>query len=142
LVSRKLADYRLGLYASHDYLSKAGEPLRLDDLKDRPLVWYIDELIDMPELRYVDQMAEGARTAFRSSSIAAQHAAVASGLGLGILHAFPADRDGRLKRVLPEALALTRSYWLTVHADVQRVARVRAVIDFIRELVAEQQHAL
>jgi DNA-binding transcriptional LysR family regulator len=142
LVSRKLANYRLGLYASHDYLSKAGEPLRLDDLKDRPLVWYIDELIDMPELRYVDQMAEGARTAFRSSSIAAQHAAVASGLGLGILHAFPADRDGRLKRVLPEALALTRSYWLTVHADVQRVARVRAVIDFIRELVAEQQHAL
>jgi DNA-binding transcriptional LysR family regulator len=142
LVSRKLADYRLGLYASHDYLAKAGEPLGLDELKDRPLVWYIDELIDMPELRYVDQMAEGAPTAFRSTSIAAQHAAVASGLGLGILHAFPADRDSRLKRVLPEALALTRSYWLTVHADAQRVARVRAVIDFIRELVAEQLHAL
>lgn len=142
LVSRKLADYRLGLYASHDYLSREGEPRRLEDLKDRPLVWYIDELIDMPELRYLDQVAEGARTAFRSSSIAAQHAAVASGLGLGILHVFPADRDDRLKRILPEAVALTRNYWLTVHADGQRIARVRAVIDFLQELVVEQRAAL
>ena len=138
LVSRKLADYRLGLYASHDYLAREGEPQRLDDLKTRPLVWYIDEMIDVPELRYLDQVAQGAQTAFRSSSIAAQQEAVASGLGLGVLHAFPADRDARLKRVLPQSVALTRSYWLSVHADAQRIGRVRAVIDFLGHLVGEQ----
>ncbi len=142
LVSRKLADYRLGLYASHDYLAHAGEPQGLEDLRRRPLVWYIDELIDMPELRYLDQVAQDGRTAFRSSSIAAQHMAVASGLGLGVLHVFPADRDERLRRVLPDAVALTRSYWLTVHSDSQRIGRIRAVIDFLQTLVAEQRGRL
>ncbi len=142
LVSRKLADYRLGLYASRDYVARAGAPRRLEDLKERPLVWYIDEMIDMPELRYLDQVAQGAQTAFRSSSIAAQHAAVASGLGLGVLHVLPADRDDRLVRVLPDAVALTRGYWLSVHNDSQRVARVRAVISFVETLVAEQRAAL
>lgn len=142
LVSRKLADYRLGLYASHDYLQREGEPQRLDDLKTRPLVWYIDEMIDVPELRYLDQVAQGAKTAFRSSSIAAQHAAVASGLGLGVLHCFPADRDHRLKRVLPHAVALTRSYWLSVHSDGQRIARIRALIDFLQAIVAEERRSL
>lgn len=142
LVSRKLADYRLGLYASHQYLAEAGEPRTLEELRRRPLVWYIDELIDVPELRYLDQVAQDARTAFRSTSIAAQHTAVATGLGLGVLHALAADRDERLKRVLPETVNLVRSYWLTVHADGQRIARIRAVIDFLQNVVAEQRDQL
>ena len=135
LVSRKLADYRLGLYASRVYLEREGAPEKIQDLSRRPLVWYIDEMLDLPELRYLDQVAEGAQTVFRSSSIAAQHAAVASGLGLGILHRFTADKDPRLVRVLERDILLTRSYWLTVHDASQRIARVRAVIEFLDGLV-------
>lgn len=135
LVSRKLADYRLGLYASRVYLEREGTPESIRELRSRPLVWYIDEMLDLPELRYLDQVAEGAHTVFRSSSIAAQHAAVASGLGLGVLHRFTADKDPRLARVLKDEVVLTRSYWVSVHEALQRVARVRAVIDFLDELV-------
>jgi DNA-binding transcriptional LysR family regulator len=125
-VSSKLADYRLGLYASRSYLERHGAPGRIEDLRTRPLVWYIEEMLDLPELRYLDQVADGAHTVFRSSSIVAQHAAIASGLGLGILH----------------VVALKRSYWLSVHGDSQRVARVRAVIEFLRALVEEHKAEL
>lgn len=142
LVSHKLADYRLGLYASKGYLERYGAPSSIEDLRARPLVWYIDEMLDLPELRYLDQVAEGAHTVFRSSSIAAQHAAVASGLGLGVLHVFSAGKDERLARVLTEEVALKRSYWLSMHSDSQRVARVRAVIEFLRLLVEEHKGQL
>jgi DNA-binding transcriptional LysR family regulator len=135
LYTRKLTDYGLGLYASRAYLEASEPLLRVDDLRQRPLVWYIDEMIDLPELRYLDQVAAGAQTVFRSSSIAAQEAAVASGLGFGVLHDFAASHDPRLVRMLPEEVAIRRSYWLSVHADQRRLPRLRAVMDFLDEVV-------
>ncbi|PZR31793.1 LysR family transcriptional regulator [Caulobacter segnis] len=142
LVARRLADYTLGLYASRAYLEAHGPLRSLADLPGRPLVWYIDEMIDVPELRYLDQVADGAPTMFRSNSIAAQQAAVASGLGFGVLHKFAASEDPRLVRVLPDALDLRRSYWLCVHADQARIPRVRAVMDFLSEIIAARQKDL
>lgn len=142
LVAMKLADYRLGLYASRAYLERAGAPTRIDELRDRPMVWYIDELLDLPELRYLDQVAEGAQTVFRSSSIAAQQAALASGIGLGVLPVFLAEKTPELVRVLPDELGLTRTYWLSMHGDSQRTLRIRAVVEFLQILVAENRLAL
>ena len=136
LVARKLIDYRLGLYGSARYLSSQPPIVDLPAARAHPFVWYIDEMIDIPELRYFDQIVAGSATAFRSSSIAAQHEAVANGLGLGILHAFAADADPRLVRVLPRSVEVTRSYWLVVHKEQQRLPRVRALIDFLTDLVS------
>ena len=142
LVARRLADYTLGLYSSRDYLEAHGVLESLADLPGRPLVWYIDELIDVPELRYLDQVADGAPTMFRSNSITAQQAAIASGLGFGVLHKFAASQDPRLVRVLPEALDLKRSYWLCAHADQARIPRVRAVMDFLAAQTAARHKDL
>jgi len=134
LYSRKLTDYRLGLYASRSYLERAGPITVPSALKDHPLAWYIDDLIDIPELRFLDQIVEGARPVFRSSSIAAQQAAVASGLGLGVLHVFAAEQVPELVRVLPDAVEIRRSYWLVLHADQRHLPRIRVVADFLAAL--------
>jgi len=134
VVARRLVDYRLGLFATADYLTRHRPINTLNAVKAHPLVWYIDELIDIPELRYFDQIVSDAPTVFRSSSIAAQQAAVANGLGIGVLHVFAAEQDSRLRRVMPE-VEVTRSYWLLMHADQQRLPRIRAVIDFLDEVV-------
>jgi DNA-binding transcriptional LysR family regulator len=133
--ARRLIDYRIGLYASKDYLERCGPVLSVSDIVRHPLASYIDEYIDLPELRYLDQIVTGAPTTFRSSSIAAQQAAVASGLGLGILHVFAADNDPRLVRILPDAVEIKRSYWLVVHEDLRANASVRAVAEFLADLV-------
>lgn len=139
LVARRLINYRLGLYAARDYLDQHAAIDTVEAVKAHPLVWYIDELIDIPELRYFDQIVSDAPTVFRSSSIAAQQAAVANGLGLGVLHVFAAEQDSRLQRVLSE-LEVTRSYWLLMHADQQRLPRIRAVVDFLDDVVRINQH--
>jgi len=139
LVARRLVDYRLGLYASKDYLART-EPLAdIAALRGHPLVWYIDEMIDLPELRYLDQVAGGSSSVFRSSSIAAQQAAVAGGLGYGTLHAFAADGDPRLQRVLADSVEVKRSYWLIFPRQAQRVPRIRAVAEFLTSLVQQNR---
>ncbi|MGF6602676.1 DNA-binding transcriptional LysR family regulator [Paraburkholderia sp. GAS448] len=40
--------------------------------------------------------------------------------------------DASLVRLLPEQIALTRSYWLVSHAETRDVARVKLLADFIR----------
>ncbi len=135
LVARRLADYRLGLYASRSYLDTHGAVRDLRDLPGHPLVWYIDELLDVPELRYFDEVAAGARTVFRSSSIAAQQAAVAAGLGYGVLHTFAASQDPRLVRVLPGDVDVQRSYWLVLPPEQRTLPRLRAVADFLDLIV-------
>jgi DNA-binding transcriptional LysR family regulator len=139
LYTQKLLDFTLGLYASRGYIEAEGTIEHIDALKDRPFVWYIDELIEVEELRYLDQLSTTVRIVFRSSSLAAQQAAIGAGLGFGILHVFAAEQDPRLVRVLADSFALERSYWLTLHADQRRLPRVRAVVDFLHQLVHERR---
>ena len=66
---------------------------------------------------------------------------MAGGLGYGVLHAFSADGDPRLRRVLADTVEVKRSYWLIFPRQAQRVPRVRAVAEFLSELV-QQKRAL
>ncbi|MHA6767788.1 LysR family transcriptional regulator [Sphingobium ummariense] len=142
LVARKLTDYRLGLYGARDYLEATGMPESRADLSQHPFVSYIEELAGFPEMIALDQILSGARIAFRASSSAAQHAAVAAGMGLGVLHVFAARDDSRLVRLLPDQVEIWRSYWLVMHADLQRLPRVRATVDFLDEAVRWRREVL
>jgi len=131
VVARKLCDYRLGLYASQDYLDAMPKIAAADDLFAHRIVGYIDDLIFTPELDYLDEVAKGLRAQIQSSSVLAQMNAVAAGAGIGVIHHFMAVDEPRLVPVLPESVSITRSFWLLVHADLKDVARVRAVVDFV-----------
>ena len=131
VVARKLSDYRLGLYASRDYLDAMPKVESRDDLFQHRIVGYIDDLIFTPELDYLDEVAKGLRAQVQSSSVVAQMNAVAAGAGIGVIHHFMAEGDPRLVPVLAEEVSLTRSFWLLVHADLKDVARVRAIVDFL-----------
>lgn len=135
IVARRLVEYRVGLYASRRYVERHGPITHIDQLSRHPFAWYIEEMIDIPELRFLREVSEDARPVFRSTSIAAQHEAVANGLGLGVLHAFAAQHDDRLVRVLKEEVEVHRAYWLAIHKDQQRLPRIRAVVEFIDEII-------
>jgi DNA-binding transcriptional LysR family regulator len=131
IVARKLADYRLGLYASATYLDSAPPITAPDDLFSHRIVGYIDDLIFAPELDYLDEVAKGLRAQVQSSSVLAQMNAVIAGAGIGVIHHFMAAAEPRLIPVLPETVSITRSFWLLVHADLKDVARVRTAVEFI-----------
>ena len=139
LVARKLVEYRLGLFAARSYLDRH-EPIRSrPDLDQHEFVSYVDELIDFPELLTRNLTGTGGKFVFRSSSSMAQQAAVAAGTGIAMLHLLAAGDDPRVERVLAEEIEARRTYWLVLHADLQRVPRVRAVIEFLDALVRRMQ---
>ncbi|WDP92573.1 MAG: LysR family transcriptional regulator [Desulfobacter sp.] len=135
VVVRRLARYRLGLFASRAYLESAPPARCKQDLKHHTFVGYIDDLLFDNELNFMDEILPGLNVAFRSSTVMAQLAAVASGAGIGVIPFFmSADRDDLIP-VLSE-ICIERSYWLQVNPDSRQLARVRTAMDFLVAQVA------
>jgi DNA-binding transcriptional LysR family regulator len=131
LFSRRLTDYRLGLYASKTYFDAHPEIARIADLKRHRIIGYIEDLIFSSELSNMFAQAEVPQPRLRSSNLIAQMKAAVSGAGLCMLPAFIAGNHAQLQPVLAQELAVRRTFWLTVHADLRDLARVRETAGFI-----------
>jgi DNA-binding transcriptional LysR family regulator len=137
LIAWKLCDYRLQLFASRDYLAHHPPIRSVDDLAQHAFVSYIEDRIEMPELRFFDNTIKNAHVVFRSTNVSAQFNAILEGIGLGLVHCFMARREPRLQVVLPQQIAVERTYWLVVHEDLRHVARVDAVCQFLTRILSQ-----
>lgn len=139
LVVEPLTDYHLGLYASPNYLARAGAPDSLDALVAADLVGYVDDLIYAPELRYLEEIHPRLRPTLSSSSIRAQREMIMASGGIGVLPCFMAQD---LTPVLARQVQLRRRFWIGAHRDVAETARVRALVRWMKDLVRAQAPAL
>ena len=142
LKARKLADYYLYLYGSREYLEREGRPETVGELKGRTFIGYVDDLIFSPKMRYYSEVGPGVSPRLCSSSLIAQLQMVRSGCGLAALPAFLADDLPELELVLPDHVQIRRSLWLATHEDITGLARIRAVSEFINNLVTEKKSKL
>ena len=140
LVSAKLTDYTLGLYASRRYLENHGTPRSVEDLKAHRRIGYVEDLIFTASLNFTGEIMRSWDASFEISSATGQTEAVRSGAGIGILHDYIARQTPELVKVLPD-LKIRRAYWTTYHESARDLVRVRTVADFIQELVAAE-HAV
>ncbi|MGM5007893.1 LysR family transcriptional regulator [Rhizobium sp. 969_B3_N1_2] len=139
LVSSKLTDYTLGLYASRDYLASRGTPCDIEALKAHPLIGYVEDLIFTASLNFSGEVMRSWDASFEISTSIGQTEAVRSGAGIGILHDYIARQYPELQRILPD-VSIRRAYWTTYHETARDLVRVRSVVDFLQELVgAERQ---
>ena len=138
LISSKLVDYTLGLFASRDYLDRQGTPQSVEAIKAHSRIGYVDDLIFSPSLNFTGEVMKNWDAAFEISSAMGQTEAVRAGAGIGILHCYIARAYPELVRLLPE-VAIQRSYWTVFHESARELARVRAVIAFLQEEVAEHR---
>jgi len=138
----RLTDYTLRLYAARDYLATHPAIHSRDDLRGHTFVSYVDDLLFSKELQYLDELHRPDAFALRSTSVLAQHRAVAAGAGIAVLPAFIADEDTRLQPVLPAQANFTRTFWMSMPAEGKHLARLQAVWEFLRETAAAQQASL
>ncbi len=139
LVSSKLTDYTLGLYASKTYLDQSGTPETVEALRAHPRIGYVEDLIFSPSLNFTGEVMRDWDASFEISSAIGQTEAVRSGAGIGILHDYVARQSSELRRVLPD-IVIRRSYWTTYHETTRDLIRLRTVVDFLKELVDEERH--
>ncbi|WP_245853228.1 LysR family transcriptional regulator [Maliponia aquimaris] len=122
LVVQKITDYRLHLAASADYLA-GHPPIRgPQDLRGHRIVGYIPDMIFDKELDYLAELGLD-RVPLASNSVAVQFHWLRQGAGLGIVHDFALPAAPGLRRVLPEVISLSRSFYLVRHADDRRLER-------------------
>ncbi len=129
---QKIIDYQLFLYTSQKYLMDKGiNELDLKNLSDHCFADYISEILYTEQLNFNKHINREIISQFQSSTVLAQYEFVASGGGIGVLPYFMAWKDVRLVPVLPEEISFTRSYWLLVPFELQRLASVRRMQNFI-----------
>jgi len=61
------------------------------------------------------------------------------GTGRGVLPCYVGDGQPLLERLTPAIPELAAEYWIIVHRDLRRSACVRAVLDWVRQVFAEQR---
>lgn len=135
-VATQLVDIRYYLYAAPGYLARHGPVTSVADLAGHRFVDYVQEYLLSDALRYLDELVGEPRRVLSSTGMLAQYEAIAAGLGIGMLTTYALPPDSPLVRVLPATVCIRRQLWLAAPADLLRLSRVRAVWDFLRELVA------
>lgn len=136
LISTKLTNYTLSVYASESYLKRGAPIQKPEDLADHLLITYIHDIIYSRALDYASTLNELVTRRYECGSVVGQVEAVRGGHGVGILHDYAAERYPELKRILP-AIRFTRSYWLVSHPDTHETRRVREVRRYIVAKVRE-----
>jgi len=98
LVSRRLTDFRMYVYASRAYLKEAAPIVAMEDLKKHPFIGFVEEVLFAPELYYSavtldysDAIGADVERRIRSTSVLAQLYATLSGSGLCMLPAYVAS---------------------------------------------------
>lgn len=141
LLTRKLADYRLGLYAARTYLAAHPPLADAADLHRHRLIGYVPDLLYSPELRYLDELPGAPVPQLRSSSINAQHALAQAGAGIAVLPRFIGDADPLLARLLPD-LMIERSFWLVTHEETRSFPPIAAFVDWLSALATRNRALL
>jgi DNA-binding transcriptional LysR family regulator len=130
------------------YISKAGTfacaVYRRGGADAGAWVTYTEEQAHYEPARWVQRQIKetGQPVALRASSMLMHLEAICASTGRGVLPCYVGDGHPLLERLTPPIPEIAAQYWIIVHRDLRRSACVRAVIDWMKSLFAEQQEVL
>ena len=128
LHGRRLADIAFAVYGARGYLAATG-----GRGLDHAHAWIglDDSLSHLSAYEWLAGNVPAERVGFRSNAFEAVLSACRAGLGLAVLPCFMADRAPELSRLGAPIPELATGFWLLVHEEIRRTARVRVFIDFV-----------
>jgi DNA-binding transcriptional LysR family regulator len=131
LIGRKIADSVWAVYASREYIARAGKPERIEDLEKHPLIGFDESMAKHRVAKWLQQVAPHGKIVARNDSVLGLLYAVKSGVGIAALPTALGDADEHLVRVLGPIPELARIWRVLAHPDVRHTPRVGAFFDFI-----------
>jgi DNA-binding transcriptional LysR family regulator len=133
LVSRRLGDIRLGMFAHRRYEGAHGLPSTLAELGDHALIGFDRETASVRRVRALGVSLDRATFAYRCDSDLAQLAMIRAGFGIGICQRGIALRNPDLVPVLPDAFRFELPVWVVMHEDLRASRRMRLMFDHLAE---------
>ncbi|MEM6159328.1 LysR family transcriptional regulator [Erwinia sp. P6884] len=133
---RKAGRLQSAVYGSEDYLSQHSAP-DARPLEGRRMIGWDSAYAHLPAAKWLSETYPYSRSALVVSSLDSQIAAVRAGLGLAVLPCFIAAHYCEMVEVLPAKNVFSEDLWLVSHADLSASTRVRAVSEFLLEILSE-----
>lgn len=140
LIAKRAGDIAVGLFGSRAYFERHGRPVKLDDLKEHNHVGFDESMSTHPGVQELERLFTPERIVYRSSSFVGQLQATLAGIGIGAHDCALTSAQPTLERVLPDQFHHNVEIWLVTHADLRRSARIRAVFDFLSDVIAADRH--
>lgn len=134
LVGRRLFDFNIAVYAANslaDTLPDQPDPADLD--------WIgLDD--EDNNKRVVKGRFPTASIRHRVDGLFMQNAFVREGMGVAALPCYWADRDPAIRRIYRKPYSPNGlGFWVLIHPDMRRTARVRAFVDFVSGVLKDHQ---
>ena len=133
LVMRKLGEVGWALYASSDYLARAGG-VDVADLAGHDIIGFENTLADSPPARWLDARVANARVVMRGREMVDLRDAAVAGLGLAVLSCYIGNAEPTLIRLTPDDVA-TRPISIVYRRDARISPAVRTVIAFVIDVI-------
>jgi DNA-binding transcriptional LysR family regulator len=136
VVTRRLASIELRLYAAPSYLEARGAPADPErSLAGHDAILFADSRAFNLENDWFLPRLDGARIVLRSDSVSSIYSAAVSALGIALLPRAVAEHEPALRRIETTTSPEPRVVWQAVHSELQKSARVRAVLDFLAQVI-------
>lgn len=133
----KITDYKLHIAGARQYLRRHPPIETIADLKNHPFIGYIPDMIYDAELDYLRDLGVD-RVALASNSVPLQLRMASQGDGLCVAHDFALAQHNLLRKVLPDQVSLTRSFYLVRHKSDMRSDRMNRLADAIMTGVRDE----
>ena len=136
VITRKVSELSLGVYAANSYLSRRGTPRELNDLLAHDIVGYDRDETILQGFAAVGADVDRHFFVARCDDQVAYWHLVVAGVGIGFSQVRVGDAEPLVSRVLPDFAIPPLPVWLTAHAGLRTNPRVRRVFDFLAERLA------
>lgn len=137
---RRLGSLGYGLYCSPDYASRREANPDLSDHDTDAFITWGEMQSHLPAAQWVERILRGRKPALTTTSLATQVAAARAGLGLALLPHLVADNAGLV--CLDSDSGVDQPIYLVIQTDLARSRRVRALADFLTDLVVRNRKRL
>jgi DNA-binding transcriptional LysR family regulator len=138
LVARKCVVAAWSLYAAPAYVERKGPLHDADAVAGHDVIDFDATMSAVPGAQWLREHGKGANVVLRGNSIVSVVNAAIFGMGVAAIPCFIGDTERGLVRLTKTCVG-KRDVYVVVHPDLAKVARVRAVVDFVVDAFAQDR---
>lgn len=136
LITRKVNDFSMGVFARYDYLETHGTPRNMEDLAGHVLIGYDRSDLIIRGFAQFGYTVDRSFFRFRCDNQISAFEAMAAGVGIGFGPVALARRHADLVPILQEFALPSLPMWITAHRELRTSRKIRLVNDFVGDRLA------
>ena len=137
---RRLGTLGYGLYGSFDYVAQRKPSSDAGGYDSDAFITWGEMQSYLPAAQWSERILQGREPALTTTSVSTQVAAAKAGLGLAVLPHFVALNAGLV--CVTSNIGIDQPIYLVIQTDLTQSGRIRAVADFMADLVSRNRDRL